>query len=212
MRKAFVLAILASAVGACGHTPADQPQRGLEAVNVPVVVRNDYVLDVSAPDGMLSPSEAGRLDGWFRGLELGYGDVLYVDGLYAEGIRADVARIAGQYGLLLSRAAPVTAGQVPEGVVRVVVSRNRAVVTGCPNWSEASQPNYQNRMLSNFGCGVNSNYAAMVANPTDLVHGQEAGGVGDNDTAAKAIDMYRTTPPTGKNGLQKVNTKSSGGN
>lgn len=212
MRKAFVLAILASAVGACGHTPVDQPQRGLEAINVPVVVRNDLVLDVAAPDGMLSPSEAARLDGWFRGLDLGYGDALYVDGLYAEGVRSDVARIAGQYGLLLSSGAPVTAGQVPDGTVRVVVSRTRAVVTNCPNWTEPSQPNFQNRMLSNFGCGVNSNYAAMVANPTDLIHGRESGGVGDNETAAKAIDLYRTAPPTGKGGLQKVSTKNSGGN
>ena len=212
MRNAFALALLASAVGACSHTTNDQPSRGLSSVNVPVVSRSDYVFDASVPNGMLSPTEAARLDGWFRGLELSYGDAVYVDGLYAEGARSDVARVAGRYGMLVSTGAPVTMGQVPDGVVRVIVSRTRASVPGCPNWSDASSPNYQNRTMSNFGCGVNSNMAAMVANPTDLIQGRESGGVGDNDTAAKAIDMYRTTPPTGKNGLQKVNTKESGGN
>ena len=40
--------------------------RGVAAVNVPVVTRADYALDAAAPDGSLSPSEAARLDAWFR--------------------------------------------------------------------------------------------------------------------------------------------------
>lgn len=188
MRNAFILAFLASATAACGHTPYDQPERGLSAVNVPVVARTDYSFDAAAPDGTLAPSEAARLDAWFRSLELGYGDNIYVDGAYAEGARADVARLAGQYGILVSNGAPVTVGQLAPGVVRVVVSRTRASVPGCPNWSEASTPNYQNRMMSNYGCAVNGNLAIMVANPTDLVQGQEGGGVTDPVTSAKAIN------------------------
>jgi pilus assembly protein CpaD len=210
MRNAFVLALLAAAAGACSYTPHDQPQRGVSAVNVPVVARTDYSFDASAPDGMLAPAEGARLDSWFRGLELGYGDAVYVDGPYAEAARADVARIAGQYGLLVSNGAPVTAGQLPDGVVRVVVSRTRASVPGCPNWSEPSSPNYQNRMHPNFGCSVNSNMAAMVANPTDLVNGRESGGVGDAATSNKAIDLYRSKPLTGSGGLPAVNSKSGG--
>ena len=210
MRNALALVLLASVAGACSYTPDDQPSRGVSAVNVPVVARSDYTFDASVPGGMLSPTEAARLDGWFRGLELGYGDTVYVDGLYAEGVRADVARIAGQYGMLVSSGAPVTVGAIPEGVVRVVVSRTRANVPGCPNWSDPASPNYQNRTMSNFGCAVNGNMAAMVANPTDLIQGRESGGVGDNVTAAKAIDLYRTTPPTGKAGLPQINTSSGG--
>jgi pilus assembly protein CpaD len=71
--------------------------------------------------------------------------------------------------MMVSSGAPVTIGALQDGTVRVVVSRTRASVPGCPNWSDPAQPNYQNRMMSNFGCGVNSNLAAMVANPTDLV-------------------------------------------
>jgi pilus assembly protein CpaD len=65
-------------------------------------------------------------------------------------------------------------------------------------------------MLSNFGCGVNSNLAAMVANPEDLVHGREGTNVGNNAAGTKAVILYRTTPPSGSKGLQSVSSK--GGN
>lgn len=209
MRNAIVLALLATAVGACSYQAGDQPSRGLAPVNVPVVTRADYAFDAAAPDGMLAPSEAARLDGWFRSLDLAYGDTVYVDGQYADGARAEVGRIAGQYGLMLAYGAPVTPGAVQPGTVRVVVSRTRAVVPNCPNWSEPAQPNYQNRTMSNFGCGVNSNLAAMVANPTDLVHGREGGDI-DPATASKAIQVYRSQAPTGKAGLPQNSTTSGG--
>lgn len=211
MRKTIALAFLASATGACSyHGAADQPARGVAAVNVPVVARTDYSFDAAAPGGMLAPGEADRLDAWFRGLQLGYGDNIYVDGPYAENVRGEVAQVAGRYGMLVSPGAPVTVGRLPDGGVRVVVSRTRASVPGCPNWSEAASPNYQNRMLSNFGCSVNSNLAAMVANPTDLIQGQDSTGVVDPVTSAKAIDVYRTKPASGSGALQSVSTKSGG--
>jgi pilus assembly protein CpaD len=101
----------------------------------------------------------------------------------------------------------VTAGAVPNGTVRVIVTRARAEVPGCPNWSVPAQPNYNNRMLSNFGCGVNANLAAMVANPEDLVHGREGTTVVDPNTGTKAVNLYRSTEPTGKKGLQDISPK-----
>lgn len=208
MRTKQLLVLLASATaGACAFHPGDDPARGLSAINVPVVSRADYVFDAAAPDGTLPASEAARLDAWFRSLELGYGDTVYMDGPYAEAARADVARVAGQYGMLVAVGSPVTAGRVADGSVRVVVSRARAEVPGCPNWSDPAQPNYNNRMLPNFGCGVNSNLAAMVANPNDLVHGREGSGVTDAATASRAVQSYRTQKPTGEQGLQDVNTQ-----
>ena len=121
-------------------------------VNEPVVTRADYVFDAATPGGSLGAQESARLDGWFRGLELGYGDVVSVDGVDAPSARTDVARVAARYGLLLAEGSPVTAGAIPPGAVRVVVSRTRASVPGCPNWSRASSPTYSNEMMSNFGC------------------------------------------------------------
>ena len=207
MRRHFALLALATALAACTHNRPTTEMRGVSSVNVPVVSRADYVFDAAAPDGSLGPSEEARLDGWFRSLQLGYGDAIYVDGPYSDGARADVARIAGRYGLLVSSGAPVTAGSVAPGSVRVVVSRTRANVPNCPDWSVPSQPNLENATMSNFGCGVNSNLAVMVANPEDLIHGREGSGLSDTNTASRAIGVYRTTPPTGSKGLQDINTK-----
>jgi len=206
MRRHFALLALATALAGCVHT-SPEAARGVESINAPLVTRADYSLDLATPDGSLPSSEAARLDAWFQSLQLGYGDVIYVDGPYADGARYDVARVAGQYGLLVSGGAPVTPGALAPGSVRVVVSRTRASVPGCPNWSKPSSPNFDNASMSNFGCAVNSNIAAMIANPEDLIHGREGNGVGDNQTSSKAVSSYRTAPPTGTKGLQDVNTK-----
>lgn len=210
MRRHFAILILVPALSGCLATAQDtQPNsaRGVESVNVPVVSRADYNFDLAAPDGSLPSSEEARLDGWFRSLQLGYGDSIYVDGAYADGARADVARVAARYGMLVSQGAPVTVGEIQPGSVRVVVSRTRASVPGCPDWTVPSHPNFDNASMSNFGCGVNSNLAAMIANPEDLIHGQEGTGVGDSITASKAVQSYRAAEPTGKKGLQDISTK-----
>jgi pilus assembly protein CpaD len=207
MRCKLGFVLLATTLAGCGHVPYDEPSRGVSAVNVPVLTRSEFVFDAAAPDGSLSPAESARLDGWFSSLGLSYGDSIYVDGAYAGGARDDVARIAGRYGLLLSDGAPVTAGAVPPGTVRVVVSRARAEVTNCPNWSEQSHPNFANRSMSNYGCAVNGNLAAMVANPEDLIHGRDGGSVVDAMTSSKAVRSYRSAAPTGTGGLQDISTK-----
>jgi len=189
MRVKLAIVLLASAVAGCAYKPGPDPEAGLSPVNVPVVTRSDFVFDAAAPDGVLPPSEAARLEGWFSGLGLSYGDAVYVDGAYADAARAQVADIAGRYGLLVRPGAPVTPGAVGPGAVRVVVSRTVASVPGCPNWDRPASPNYNNKMLPGFGCSVNGNLAAMVANPEDLVHGREGSGVIDTATAAKAVNV-----------------------
>lgn len=206
-RSLALLGVVATLAGCSTANQAQNLARGVESVNVPVVTRADYAFDVAAPDGSLPSAEAGRLDAWFRGLDLGYGDTVYVDGPYAAAARDDVARVAGNYGLMVSAGAPVTVGMVAPGTVRVVVSRARASVPNCPNWSRPGAPSTANEMMSNFGCGVNTNLAAMIANPEDLVHGREGSGVGDNRTAVKALQYYRSAPPTGTTGLKEISTK-----
>ena len=211
MASKFALVVAAAAaLAGCQHTPYDLPDRGLEAVNVAQISRADYVFDASAPAG-LAPGEAARLDAWFRNLGLSYGDAIYVDGgSYPDAARNDVAQVAGTYGLMVTPGAPVTVGAVQPGTVRIVVSRLRAEVPNCPNWSRPAQPNDENRMHSNFGCGVNTNMAAMIANPQDLVHGRDGGAVTDPTTANRGVGLYRSTAPTGSKGLQDVSTSKKG--
>ena len=198
MASKTALLLVAAALSGCAYHPGPDPEAGMAAVHVPVVSRADYVFDAAAPGGTLAPAEAAGLDAWFSNLDLRYGDSIYVDGgPYSEAARAQVADIAGSYGMLVSQGAPVTAGAVGPGNIRVVVSRNVASVPDCPNWERKSQPNYNNRMLPNYGCGVNSNLALMAANPEDLIHGRQGKTTSDGLAGVKAIQMYRDWPLTG---------------
>lgn len=207
MRNKIMIALLATTLAGPVQAREPDPARGLESVNVPVVTRSDYAFDAAAPDGSLAPGEQARLDAWFGGLNLGYGDNIYVDGAYADAARSDIARVAGRYGMLLSQGAPVAQGLVAPGTVRVVVSRTRASVPNCPNWSDQSKPNWSNKTMPSYGCAYNGNLAAMVADPNDLVWGREGNGYDTADTAARAIRSYRNAKPTGEGGLKDISTK-----
>ena len=197
MRHSLLIVAAASSLAGCGHVaPVTDATRGVSPVHVPVVTREDFAYDAAAPDGSLASGERARLDGWFQGLALTYGDTVYVQGMDSADARNDVARVAGRYGLLVVSGGPVLANAVPAGMVRIVVSRTRASVPNCPDWSVASQPNYNNRSSSNYGCATNINLAAMVANPQDLVNGRAGPASSDGATGAKAVQMYRDWPLT----------------
>ena len=207
MRNTLSLLLLASALGACAQTGENPAARGISPVNEPVLSRAAFTYDLAAPGGVLPPQEVARLESWFRTLNLGYGDSIYVDGPYAETVRGQVAQLAGAYGMMILPAAPVTTGEVLPGNVRVIVSRTRAEMVGCPNWSAPSNFNYNNTSMPNYGCAVNGNLSAMAANPQDLFSGRDGSGVGDTHTASKAVDYYRKAEPTGKDGLKDISTK-----
>jgi len=75
MRSKILLIALGSALAGC-NTTQDMPRKSVAAVNVPVVTSADYVFDAAAPGGALAPGEGDRLNGWFQGLGLGYGDIV----------------------------------------------------------------------------------------------------------------------------------------
>lgn len=206
------LLALSGAVTACtgvGETVTSVSNRSLYSENQPVVQRTDYVLDLSSQGDRLPASERARLHDWFQALGLSYGDHIWVEEAYGPTPnRDDVARVAAEYGLLLDEGAPMTTGSVQPGSVRVILGRSTASVPGCPNW-QAKGPSGPSSTSPNYGCATNSNLAAMIADPSDLVLGQ-AGSVSDTATGAKAIKVYRETAPSGTKGLQAVST--TGGN
>ena len=202
---------LALGLGACSTTSGQMVNHGLESVNQPVVSRSNMTLDLLATPGGLAVPEKARLADWFETLDIGYGDRIAIDDPMASAaVREDVAAAAGRYGLLLEAAAPVTVGFVDPGKVRVVVTRSTAHVPGCPNWSNRQNGNLGNSTSPGFGCSVNSNMAAMIANPEHLLQG--AAGTGDTVvmSSTKAIETYREAEPTGANGLGEVSSQSSG--
>ena len=204
MRSTLACMLIASVLTGCATHRPNPAARGVSSLNEPVLTRSSVAFDAAAPGAYLGPDELARLDGWFRSMQLGYGDSIYLDGGYPEEVRAQVAQLAGRYGMMVSPAAPVTAGAVPAGYMRVIVSRTRAEVLGCPNWSRPSQPNHEQSAMSNFGCAVNANLAAMVANPEDLFRGRAGPAASDGVAGAKAVNMYRDWPLTGIEPGQKL--------
>ncbi len=196
--------LLGLPLGGCMGTE----NRGLESVHQPVVSRSDYALDLGVAGGSLARGEQQRLAGWMTTMRLGYGDRVAIDDPAGEGprVRDDVAAVVASYGLLLSDDAPVTPAPVTPGSIRVVVSRMRADVPHCPDWSRDSSNEFESNSSSNYGCATNRNIAAMIANPADLVRGAPGTETTDAAVSFKAIDTYRKKVPSGAGGLAASST------
>ncbi|WP_235829373.1 CpaD family pilus assembly protein [Croceicoccus estronivorus] len=211
MTKPVAAAILLSlGMTMAGCSSASYEKRGLDSLHQPVVKRTNYTIDLVTGAGGLSLPEQRRLAGWFEAMDLRYGDrVALDDPLESPVTRNVVSQIAGRYGILLAEGTPVTPGYVDPGNARVVITRSTASVPNCPDWSDTFASNLGNETRSNFGCAVNSNLAAMVADPEHLIRGARGSGETVVMSSNKAIDSYRTQAPTGMKGLT---TNATGGN
>lgn len=204
IHRPAILAVagLSLALGGCLGTQ----NRGLESVHQPVVDRTDLALDLQTAGYGLAGGERARLAGWFDAMQLGYGDrVLIDDGTGAgDTARAEVGGVVAGYGLLLGEGVVPSPTPVAPGTVRVVISRMRATVPGCPDWSRPGHLNADQHTSSNYGCAVNANLAAMVADPADLVRGQPGAASNDAAFSSKAIQSYRKRVPTGDSDLKSA--------
>lgn len=198
---------LGLSLGACAGMPTNT---SLYSVKQPVVERTNYSLDVDTNRSGLSITEQQRLNGWFETMDLRYGDRVTVEDPSSNpAVKEAVNDLAGRYGLIVDAVAPTTSGVLQPGQARVVITRSTASVPGCPDWDARSDSNYMNATSPGYGCAVNSNIAAMVANPEDLLEGQTGTGENVVATGTRAIQTYRDAEPSGAGGLQNAN---SGGN
>jgi pilus assembly protein CpaD len=209
LAAAAIALSLGLGLSACGDTPNNQT---LYSTKQPVVERNNYTIDLATSAGGLAVTEQQRLAEWFEIMDLGYGDRVAIDGAIPnDAVRDDVSAIAARHGLLIAEGAPVTEGYVDPGNVRVVVTRSRAFVPGCPDWSDKLASNMSNSTSDGYGCAVNANIAAMVADPQHLLHGAEGSGETVVMSSTKAIQTYREQEPTGKDGLPTISSQAAGG-
>jgi pilus assembly protein CpaD len=189
--------------------------RSVESVHQPIVNRTDYVIDVGVGPRGLAAGEADRLAGWFDGLNLGYGDTIMLDdpmGWHDGAAQDGVAAVVARYGMLLAHdAPPVTAGRPAAGTLRIVVSRAIAHVEGCPDWGRGGAAELAGSSGSNYGCATATNLAAMIANPEDLVVGQDGNRTADAMLSVKAIKTYRDAAATGAAGIKAESSQSAGG-
>jgi pilus assembly protein CpaD len=187
--------------------------RSLDSVHQPVVRVDSFIFDADARSGNLSPMEQRRINDWFDALGVRYGDRIAIDAASGSAPRAardELAMMVARRGMMLADHSPITEGAIPAGHMRIVLTRATARVEGCPDWGTRTAVFTNANTTSNYGCANNANLAAMVADATDLVSGQRSN-TNDPLTASKAIEAYRTAPPTGAGGLSNTNTGGGGG-
>lgn len=190
LNGALVLS-LGLALASCGGMPTN---RTVYSVKQPVVERSTVVLDVSTNASGLPVNEQRRVASWFEAMDLRYGDKVSVeDPLDRPETHAAVADVAGRYGILLTDAAPVSGSELQPGQARVAITRSRATVPGCPDWSATSDASLGNGISPGYGCANNSNLAAMVANPEDLIKGQKGSPDTYITTSTGTINTYSST-------------------
>ena len=211
-RAATAALLLGAAAGLSGCVGGVSDNRTLNSVHQPVVSRTNYVFDVMTSSSGIPIGEQSRLAGWWDAMDISYGDRVSVDTAnIGPAARADLMALADRQGIILAETAPVTEGAAGPGVARVVVTRSTAAVEDCPRWTDKTDFNPNNATSDGFGGAVNANWAAMVANPEDLLTGQKGTGETVVMSSTKAIDSYRQQAPTGEGGLPTVSTQQGGG-
>ncbi|MEM7703757.1 MAG: CpaD family pilus assembly protein [Pseudomonadota bacterium] len=191
----LMAAALGLTLASCGGMPTNNT---LYSTKQPVVSRQNFTLDVSTISSGLPVSEQSRLNGWFEAMDLRYGDRIAIEDPSSNpAVKNAIDDLAGRYGLIVSNAAPTTTGFLQTGQARVVITRSNAEVPGCPDWSAKSDMNYLNATSPGYGCAINSNVAAMVADPQDLLEGKKGTGENVIATSTKAINTLRNAAPTG---------------
>ncbi len=209
-KAVIVVALCSAALTGC-TSPGVPLNRSLESVHQPVIQRTNYTFDLNVDREGVSPSEQRRLAGWFEAMDLRYGDRIAIDDPVASGAtRASVEAVASRYGLMVGTDAPATPGYVNAGTARIVITRSTAAVPGCPDWGTRTDTNLHNATASGYGCAINGNLAAMVANPQDLVKGTKGSIHTINANGAKAVDVHLSVPQTGNGGATLKAASSKG--
>lgn len=99
------------------------------------------------------------------------------DFLINQGVRADQVRLSGYDST--ARDAPVVVG----------FQKYTVATPNCGTWTNFTRT-FSNEPMSNFGCAVNANMAAQVANPRDLL-GSRPMDPADPARRATIMDKYR---------------------
>lgn len=197
LHRALVALSIAGTLAGCGTaaTAPDGPNRTLYSVHQPVVERATYTLDLMGGVAGLPAGEGQRLDAWLAALGAAPGDTLAVDGTASPAAMTDLAAITGRHGLQAHGRSLASTGLPLAGMLRVALTRSSAHVPGCPDWGDHSAGQLDNRTSNNYGCAINGNIAAMVADPQDLLRGRSDVGGTQVMTSDNAIRTWRAREP-----------------
>ena len=71
-----------------------------------------------------------------------------------------------------------------------MTSDGELTVPVCPDWSETDMANFNNGLLSNFGCSHAINHTLMLENPYDMIESYTDNSP-DAERAAAVVQLYR---------------------
>ena len=208
LRGASLLAVLAA--GSCAAPVNDNS--GLfddPTVNHPIQVAPSYrtlKLQFSSADAGLMPDDAQRFDAFVADyMQHGNGAI----SISAPAGR-DASSVIGYFGERLAGAGiprdRILVGTTAsnDGRVELGYIGYQAVTASCGDWSVNLADTASNRASPNFGCSVQHNIAAQIADPRDLIGAQPLG-PGDAARRASVYDNYKNGKPTGAEKSQDQN-------
>jgi pilus assembly protein CpaD len=180
------------AAGSCSVTPDRNPNALMPdaAVNHPVRVEPSYrslKVDFAPAHGGLTPAAAIQLDGFvadYRDRGTGSIAISAPANESAQGAIAFFAEHINRMGIARDKILVAT-HDAPNGDMRVevnYVSYLARTEKACGDWSENLAFTAHNDTPANFGCAVQKNIAAMVADPRDLMGPRP---MGESDAARR---------------------------
>lgn len=171
--------------------------------NHPILIgEKDMVLDlpVAAGERGMTGSQRARLDGFLDDYDRSAAPILTISAP-AGSVNAAAASYAARDFLgramtlgvprsriaMLSYEAGASEASPP---IRLAFTAVKAQTDKCGRWPDDLTDTQDNRHYANFGCSMQNNLAAQVANPTDLLGPRRRGEI-DAENRKRVIDTYQ---------------------
>lgn len=196
VRKSKLLgavALTALSLGACAPQASQWSMVEAPRENTISLVRLSHNVQFRANEDRLNPTEAYRLATFIRDRSVGYGDQILLlngGGPMAQRRTDAVASVFARGGMKVVRDVEIEGVTIGANELRVLVGRHVVTSPNCPNWSKRADDDFGNTGSSNIGCATTTNLGLMVANPTDLVHGEPLR-PSDGELNAFRVHSYR---------------------
>jgi pilus assembly protein CpaD len=200
LRVASLFAILAA--GSCASPTNSGNLFDDPVANHPIQVQPSYhtlKLGFSAPDAGLMPDDAQKFDA-FVGDFMQHGNgAISISAPAGRDASAAIAyfgeRLAAA-GVPRDRILVGTHEGTGDGRIELGYIGYQASTASCGDWSADLAFTADNQVSPNFGCAVQNNLAAEIADPRDLVAPRTMG-TGDAARRAVVYDNYKNGKPTG---------------
>ena len=201
LRIASLLAALAAGSCATPYNGGDGPMED-PAVNHPIVVEPTYhslKLGFSAPNAGLMPDDSQHFDDFVADfMQRGNGSISITvpSGRDSSATISYFGERMASAGVSRDRIL-VGTRDAADGDKRVELGfiSYRASTAPCGDWSTSVTYTASNHVTPNFGCAVQHNIAAQVADPRDLMGAQPLA-AGDAARRAVVYDNYKNGKPT----------------